>query len=175
MVENATSCVALTRDQTGDFNTQFAGDLHSAHVALLPNKAPLLRVDVPRGAFATYDNQLVFADGVLTSAKYDHQSIVYGVFSALGDLANSIVAIPAQILQIRIDQTNKRNELIQAQTTLISTQEKYLAALKALEAARGPLTDGAGPPAIASGSSRTVPLECDPNDEECIRNFTKPR
>jgi hypothetical protein len=174
VVENATSCIAVERDQNDGSSTQIAGDLHSAHVALLPNKAPLLRVDVPRGAFATYDNKLVFADGVLTSANYEHQSIVYGLFSALGDLANSIVAIPAQILQLRIDQTNKRNELIQAQTTLISTQEKYLAALKALEAARNPPPEGSGISNTDLDASRTVLPECDPNDQACIEKFNNP-
>jgi hypothetical protein len=170
-VENADCNALKQQDKEGAFLSQTVRDLHSAYVALLPNKAPLLRVDVPRGAFATYENKIVFADGMLTAATYDHKSIVYGLFGALGDLANSIVAIPAQILSVKIDQTNQREKLVEAQTKLIETQQKYLGALKALEETKKPPTGGSSVP--GADASRALG-ECAPEDRECRENLLKP-
>lgn len=92
------------------------------------NASPIVAVDVSRSYFARRETTLTFKQGVLSSAEVKKPSELLGFVQIPLDLANAIVGIPAQLLQVRIDQTNQMKQLATAQEQLIQAQKKLIEA-----------------------------------------------
>jgi len=101
--------------------------LRGTAVVHLENRSPVFSVAVDRTFFATRQTALDFDDGVLQDVTISKGSELAGFVSIPLLIAQSIAALPANIIQIRIDQTNNRGKLIAAQTALIEQQERELA------------------------------------------------
>jgi hypothetical protein len=100
--------------------------LASRQVLEMPNVSPVLSLSVDRTFFATRTTKITFADGVLTNVEIDKTSELLTLSQTLLDAANRIVAIPAQIVQFRIDRATGQTRLIAAQNQLIVNYKNYL-------------------------------------------------
>lgn len=102
-------------------------------IEYLPNTNLIVKVPVKRASFVKKEQNLTFADGMLLENKITKPSEVEGFVSIPIDIAKAIVSIPAELIQFRINNTKKENELAQE----INTLEKTL-----LEKERADLTNG---------------------------------
>ena len=92
-------------------------------VVELENEAPILSIGVDRTFFAKRETKLSFSSGVLTNVEIKKGSELQNFVEIPLTLAQKIVGLPAEIVQLRIDQTTKRAELIDAQTRLINARK----------------------------------------------------
>ena len=121
-------------------------ELAASHSLLMGNIAPILSIGVDRTAFAQRKTTLVFDEGMLKDACHFKGSELVGAVKLPLTIAKAVVSLPAQIIQVRIDQTHGMKELIKAQNEAIKTQTKYLAELNKLDTEVG----SAGSPTSAN-------------------------
>jgi hypothetical protein len=95
----------------------------------MPNVSPIFSIGVQRAMFATRNTELTFAQGVLTNIKIDKTSELENFSRIPLALAQAIVRLPTEIVQLRIDDTtnattlaNKQMELAAALANLSKTQ-----------------------------------------------------
>jgi hypothetical protein len=106
--------------------------LTASHPVPIENIAPILSIGVDRTMFAERKTSLVFEEGMLREACQFKGSELEAAAKIPLFVAESVVALPANILQVRIDQTSGMNKLIAAQDNAIQVQTKYLAELDKL-------------------------------------------
>jgi len=112
----------------------------------MPNAAPVFSIAVDRTYFATRKTTLLFQDGVLKDVDVDKDSELNAIADVTLHLVQSIVAIPSQVVQLRINRVNNERAVINAQGQLLSTYREYLKE-------RGlPVTPGVPPPSATSRS-----------------------
>lgn len=99
------------------------------HVAL-ENLSPVLSLDVRRAAFAGRNANFVFDSGTLITACVAKKSEIEGFVDIPLQIARSLVALPAVIAKVQIDQTNSQRKLVEAENQLMQVQQAYMAALK---------------------------------------------
>ena len=112
--------------------------LRGVETVELENDSPVFNVAVDRTYFAERKTTLKFDNGVLQDVEIEKKSELAGFVQIPLVLAQSIAALPTNIVQVRIDMNNNREKLIKAQTELIQLKEKQAinkAALKKAEAA----------------------------------------
>jgi hypothetical protein len=95
----------------------------------LENLAPVLSLDVRRAAFAGRNANFLFNNGTLTTACVSKNSEIEGFVQIPLQISKSLVALPASILSIQLDQVNNQQALIKAENQLVQVQRAYLAAL----------------------------------------------
>ena len=100
--------------------------MRGSQAVRLENESPLFQALVDRTFFASRETHLIFDAGVLRDVQIKKPSEVVGFVEIPLVLAQSIVALPAQIVQVRIDQTNNRLKLIEAQNELLKTKTENL-------------------------------------------------
>jgi hypothetical protein len=116
-------------------NRQLPGGwkLRGTTTIYLENKAPIFAINIDRTFFAKRETTLDFDDGALRDIKIEKGSELVGVVSIPLQIAQSIAALPANIIQVRINNTNNQGKLIEAQTALIKEKENTLKALETYE------------------------------------------
>lgn len=124
--------------------------LHVTRGMEMPNLSPVFGIGVERTLFAQRKTTLKFTNGVLDDVTIDKGSEVLGFVSIPLYLSQAIVAIPANIIQLKINTTDQRTKLIDAQSKLIDAWSKYNK-----EAGAGAAAGGAGD-AAGSGRSASV-------------------
>jgi|GEM_PF-3375782 len=110
--------------------------LHRREAMEFPDLAPPLAVTVERAVFATRKTRLAFAGGVLTDVTIDKTSELNEFSRIPLVVAQAIVAIPGQIVTLRIQDASREEKLIQANANLIDAQRQYVERLDALRAAQ---------------------------------------
>ena len=70
------------------------------------------------------------------------------------EVVRSIVALPTAILQVRIDEVTRSNDLIAAEKNLIATQRQYIAFLLDPKVMSSPLGDKEKPELVAKDTQR---------------------
>jgi hypothetical protein len=96
----------------------------------LENLSPVLAVKLPRTVFATRRAMLLFDQGSLLTACVAKSSEIEHFVSIPYEIARSIVALPSAVIKVKINQAEKSQELIEAETKLFKIQEAHLKALQ---------------------------------------------
>jgi hypothetical protein len=91
----------------------------------MPNASPVLSIGIERAVFTTRKTSLVFNNGTLTDVAIDKSSELEGFVQIPLAVAQAIVDIPAQIVQIRLSDVQSHEALIQAQGNLITASAAY--------------------------------------------------
>ena len=107
---------------------KLSDDIHDQAIITLPNKAPILAVDVKRAAFVEKDTQLTFESGMLTKVDINKPSEALGFIQIPIDIAKAIVGIPSALLDFKINVTQKETSLLQQQAAIIEAQQALIAA-----------------------------------------------
>lgn len=89
----------------------------------LPNKAPVMALDLARVSFGVYTNEITFHDGMLTEVKLAVPSSALGFMSIPIDIAKAIASIPAEILKVKLDLSSKEASVVDSQKKLLESQE----------------------------------------------------
>ena len=106
-------------------------ELRSAEAIGLENISPILSVGVDRSFFAQRKTVIHFTDGILQNICVYKTSELEEAINIPFAIASSLVAVPTQFLQVRIDQTNSDRRLVEAETQLLKVQNAHLEALEA--------------------------------------------
>lgn len=104
---------------------------------LLPNEALCVYAPVSRASFVTSHTLLDFESGMLVKVEVDKPSELLGFVRIPVDAASAILAIPAELLTIRINRTNQISNLDSARSAQMEAEQRRLETqLQLLEAAR---------------------------------------
>lgn len=87
---------------------------------LLPNEAICLYVPVDRRRFVTSQTAMTFDQGMLRSVTTDKPSELLGFVKIPVDVASQLLAVPSELLTIRIQQKTQEAELANAETRRLS-------------------------------------------------------
>ncbi len=101
----------------------------------IENASPVFSIGVDRTFFADRETRLFFDKGVLKNVRIKKDSELVGFVTIPLQIANSIVALPANIIQIRVVDLDNRKKLQAAETALLQAQLELEGALNAYEAA----------------------------------------
>ena len=92
----------------------------------LENISPGISVGLERALFATRRTALLFDRGALRGWCVSKQSELLAAMNIPLEVVRSIVALPTAILQVRIDEVTKSEQLVAAEKSLIVTQQQYI-------------------------------------------------
>lgn len=95
-------------------------------VVYLPNKAPVISLDIKRGATGTKVTKITFEEGLLTEVHFERPSEALGLVSIPAGVVKSVAGLPLELLQFRVDTTTKSNDLLQLQAEQIRLQRELL-------------------------------------------------
>lgn len=106
-----------------------------AQVASIPieNDQPTVSVGVDRSFFAARKTALVFDQGALRNVCVHKTSELLEVSTIPLEIAKQVVALPTNVIQLKIQSTNNYTQLINAENELIKTQQSHYKALKGIE------------------------------------------
>jgi hypothetical protein len=107
----------------------------------LENISPVISLGVERAIFAARRTALLFDRGTLVGWCVSKSSELLAAMDIPLEVVRSIVALPTAILQVRIDEVTRSNDLVAAERDLISLQRQYLAFLLNGNATSSPLPD----------------------------------
>ena len=99
-----------------------AWKLRGSSTAFFENAAPVISVGIDRTFFANRETTLSFDNGVLQDVKITKGSELVNVVTIPLQIAQSIAALPANVISVKINQTNNNAALIQAQDSLIAAR-----------------------------------------------------
>ncbi len=115
--------------------------LRASQAIAIENTSPVMFVGIDRTFFATRKTTALFDDGALTDITIKKDSELAGFVQIPLYIAQSVVALPAQIIQVRIDQTNQRQKLITARENLIKAETALIEAKQKTTAGEDPSTE----------------------------------
>lgn len=107
----------------------------------MENISPVLAARVDRTIFAQRKTTLIFDEGMLENVCVFKKSELLEAANIPLQVVQSVVALPTEVIQIRINQTNNQASLVRAETELIKTQREYIEFLRNPEATK-PSADG---------------------------------
>lgn len=106
-------------------STRGSWQLHQSTMVEMPNVSPVLSIGVSRALFANRKTTIKFSDGILTDVAIKKDSELASFVSIPLAVAKAIVEVPAQIIKIRIADTNNQIALLNAQGALITQIAAY--------------------------------------------------
>ena len=147
--------------------------IHQVKNVELPNIAPVLSIPIERSVFVKRETTLEFKDGVLqdVSIKKPSELLAFSEFPL--KVAQAIVAVPSELIKVRIASTNNRERLINAQIQLIATQKAYAEEMEKLQKRKeqlGTYRQGAGLAPTRTGTieeDKIIELACVNEGNEC--------
>jgi hypothetical protein len=92
----------------------------------LENLSPVISVGISRAIFARRNAALVFTDGVLKTVCIAKTSEIENFVAIPFEISRSLVALPSQIVQVKINRIAKETELAQVENNFIMTQAALL-------------------------------------------------
>jgi len=95
----------------------------------LPNHAPVLGYNLGRAALVTKKSGLTFKDGCLVEVGVDKPSQVLAGVQIPLNIAKKVVALPTDLIQLKLNIQNSNNALLTAQTGQIAAQTALINAL----------------------------------------------
>lgn len=135
----------------------------------MENEAPILSVGVNRTFFATRTTTLDFEEGMLRDVTIEKTSELESFVKVPLHIAQAIVNLPAQIIQLKIDIGSSEASLIRARADLISAEAQLITALAALREARaGGSGSGSGGAADAQTVAAGLALSSGGGVQACI-------
>jgi hypothetical protein len=108
---------------------------------LLPNQAPILNINLSRTPFVKRVSSLEFNDGMLSKVNVDKPSEALAALSVPVDALTAIIAIPAQLLTLRIANAQNTTSLYDNQVKLLEAQTKLIKAIEEFKKANPPRPD----------------------------------
>lgn len=124
--------------------------LRASEAVHMENKSPVLGVGIDRAFFTQRKTILQFDEGVLRDIEIDKKSELAAFVEVPLFIAQGVAALPANIIQVRINNTNNNTLLINAQQQLIVAEREYRKTLKELTDLR------AGTPGRSSGDAASA-------------------
>lgn len=91
-------------------------------VVFLPNESPLFVLDIKRKPFVENSIDITFDNGILTMVKWNKPSEALGFVNIPIDIAKSIMAIPSELLTVKVKNLANEKAFIDAQTQYIKAQ-----------------------------------------------------
>lgn len=134
----------------------------------MENEAPILSVGVDRTFFATRTTTLDFTDGMLRDVTIEKTSELESFVKVPLHIAQAIVNLPAQIIQLKIDIGGREADLIRARADLISAEAQLITALAALREARTGSGGGGGGSSDAQTVAAGLALSSGGGVQACI-------
>lgn len=101
-------------------------ELRKTTPVALENIAPVVSIGVQRTYFAQRHTTLVFEEGALKDACISKTSEMVEFAKIPLQVTQSVVALPANIIQVRINNISSDANLVEAENDLIREQAKYL-------------------------------------------------
>jgi hypothetical protein len=150
---------------------------------LMPNEAPIFSVEVTRSLFITKKTTLAFSEGVLQDVTIDKPSELAGFVEIPLRVVEAVMEIPAQIVKVRINNTNNRTAIIAAQQKLleVETQQHNLQAQLGAQQRTAQSVGVATPDRAATAASAQPaggrfndPLFRDVAEQECASHCGEP-
>jgi hypothetical protein len=92
----------------------------------LENLSPVIAVGIPRALFARRNAILGFEDGALTQVCVAKSSEIENFVAIPFEVARALVALPAQVIKVKINTTTQQSELARVQELFIRTQAALL-------------------------------------------------
>jgi hypothetical protein len=97
-----------------------------SETVLLPNEAPILSLPVHRAAFVKNVTNATFNQGILTEVHIEKPSELLAFFEIPLAVAKAIAAVPAELLQVKIDYSSKEKQLADAQKAQLEATQALL-------------------------------------------------
>jgi len=167
-------------------NRQVSGgwQLRGTETVYFENNSPIFSIAIDRTFFAERKTTLVFDNGALRDVEITKDSELAGFVQIPLTVAQSIAALPANIIQVRIDATNNRNALIKAQSELLAAERRRserLLQLRGLQPAGSqnrsldPRFNGAtrDVQSIDGNANRALTLTGVPSHDQCMIDCSK--
>ena len=95
-------------------------------ILLLPDGAPKICMPIERSAFVKKVTNLTFDKGVLTEVHIEKPSEVLGFMDIPVSIAKAIASIPAELVQIKINYSNKEKDLTNARRAELEAKKALL-------------------------------------------------
>lgn len=92
--------------------------LQVSAVVIAPDRGPIVRVPVERIAFGNADYKFDFTSGMLVQATIDRDNSILNIVKVPAKIAEAIIALPAALVQFKIDQTKDEEALLLALQSL---------------------------------------------------------
>lgn len=100
-------------------------EVHETRQVEMPNAAPVFSLQIERSMFITRKTDVVFDRGTLLDVTVDKPSELAEFVDIPLQAVQAVFAIPAQVVQVKINRTNNEERLIKAQAALIQTIRNY--------------------------------------------------
>lgn len=126
--------VFYRRPKTYQFELQKDGDSVYADSLTMPNGGPIAGCMMDTHLFVTTTYNLAFDNGCLLKNAENHPSEVLGFISVIPEALKNIASIPGEMLQVKVDYSNKNEKLLQSQQNQIDLQNKIIDLQKKQEA-----------------------------------------
>ncbi len=101
-------------------------------VILIPNKAPILSINLKRAPFVKQTSQITFVDGFPTQLNIDRPSELEAIVKVPYNIVKSVATIPTNLIQLKIDYSSANQRLYDAQKKEIDSLTNLMAAQQRL-------------------------------------------
>ena len=91
---------------------------------LVPNKAPVLSIDISRAMFVTKIYEIEFDNGILTRVTIKKPSEALAAASIPIEIAKAIVAIPAELIQLKINTASSEKALLESEKARLEVEKE---------------------------------------------------
>ncbi len=109
------------------------------HILLLPDGSPRVCMAIERAAFVKKVTNLAFEKGILTEVHIDKPSEALGFMEIPVAIAKAIASVPADLIQLRINYSNKEKDLADARKSELEAKQALIEVLKKLKDHSNPL------------------------------------
>lgn len=124
----------------------FPKDFLGKFVMLVPSPYMVGEYDVRRAPCVKRTNILELKNGVLTKVQSTKPSEVLGCLQIPVDVAKAIVSIPAELIKVKVEQSNQDAALARAQASALTAQVELMKAQAALIAQQNTANSQQTPP-----------------------------
>ena len=128
-----TNSEAITGSACG---SAVVGKVIDDRTALVPMSNALARVDIDRTKWVKHEITVSFDKGRLTKVDLKKPSEAAGFASIPADVLKTIVGIPAELVQFKIDTSGKDKALAEALKAKLDAEQAYIKALEDAKAAK---------------------------------------
>ncbi|MEM8971185.1 MAG: hypothetical protein AAGD43_03875 [Pseudomonadota bacterium] len=122
----------------------------------LENISPIIALGVDRAIFAQRRTALIFNDGVLQQLCISKSSEIEGFIEIPLEVVYGLVALPSQILQIKIDSTTNNRLVAEAEHEVIKSQERLIAYRQTGVKPDPTIPDGGSPKGSLTGGTKST-------------------
>lgn len=116
-------------------------DTADEKIIIIPDPQHLILIDIERAAAVRKTLTVDFTNGMLSKLTVNKPSEALAVANIPFNVISKIIALPSELIQLKIDTTTKEKDLLEAQKNLLDAQKSLI---EAMEAARQRGDGGAG-------------------------------